>query len=73
MGITGIPVIDAMTKDYLEKLTPDEVAAWYLRLAQFIEQKNKSVKNPLAPQLPRHWVNGQGKKTYLPGVGSSAE
>jgi len=58
---------DELIKDYLADLPPEEVAAWYLRLATFIEQKNTSVKNPLAPQLLRYWVNGGGKKlTFNP-------
>lgn len=57
---------DDLIKDYLADLSPDEVVAWYLRLAKFIEQKNTKVKNPLAPQLLRYWVQGQGKKLTFP-------
>ena len=55
-----------LVTDHLKDLPPEEVAAWYLRLAQFIEQKNKTVKDPLAPRLLRYWQTGQGKKLTFP-------
>ena len=51
-----------LTKDYLEDLPPSDVAAFYLRLATFVEQKNNKVKDALAPRLLRHYINGGGKR-----------
>src|SRR5262245_63733396 len=51
-----------LTKDYLEDLPPSEVAAFYLRLATFVEQKNNKVKDALAPRLLRHYIKGGGKR-----------
>jgi hypothetical protein len=48
-------------RDYLEDLPEDEVAAWYLRLAKFIEQKSP-IKDPLAPRFLTWYFTGQGKK-----------
>jgi hypothetical protein len=58
--------IMAIQTDYLENLPPEEVAAWYDRLAQFIEKKNTKVTDPLAPKLLRYWRNGRGKKFIFP-------
>src|SRR5438132_2277927 len=55
-----------LARDQLENLAPDEVASWYLRLAKFIEQKNTTIKDPLAPRLLRYWLTGQGKKLIFP-------
>lgn len=49
-------------KDYLEVLSPSEVMAWYLRLADSAERKYKTVKNPLSPLFLRHYIKGGGKR-----------
>jgi hypothetical protein len=64
--IPGNQTAGKMPDDYLKDLPPDQVAAWYLRLAQFIEQQNKTVKDPLAPKFLRHWLKGGGKKLVFP-------
>lgn len=51
-----------MSSDVLEGLTPDELAAWYRRLAQHIEDENTAVDDPLAPKFLRHYLDGAGKK-----------
>ena len=51
-----------MSQDHLKALSPAEVAAWYERLADFVEQKNSKVNDALAPQFLRHYIKGQGKK-----------
>jgi len=48
--------------DYLADLSPPDVAAWYLRLADFVERKNAKVKNALAPRFLRHYIKGGGKR-----------
>ena len=47
--------------DVLKDLPPEEVATWYGRLADLIEQMNAKVRDPLAPRLLRHWLHGKGK------------
>jgi hypothetical protein len=49
-------------KDHLQGLQPTEVAAWYGRLANMIDQENKSIKDALAPLFLRHYLKGKGKK-----------
>lgn len=51
-----------MREDYLKNLTPPDVAAWYLRLADLVDKENKSVQDALAPRLLRHYIRGGGKK-----------
>ena len=48
--------------DKLKALSPAEVAGWYSRLADFIEQRNTKVKDALAPRFLRHYLTGKGKK-----------
>jgi hypothetical protein len=60
-------ILDAM-KDHLADLNPAEVAAWYSRLADFIEKKakDKKVTDALAPQFLRHYLKGKGKNLSFP-------
>ena len=55
-----------LTRDHLEDLPPDQVAAWYFRLAQAIERNNTTVKDPLAPKLLKYWMTGKGNKFTFP-------
>jgi hypothetical protein len=53
--------------DPLAQLTEDELAAWYLRLADAAEKglKNKGIKDPLSGKFLRTWVtNRQLDKVY---------
>lgn len=48
--------------DKLKGLSPAEVAGWYSRLADLIDQRNTKVKDALAPRFLRHYLTGKGKK-----------
>lgn len=48
-----------MAEDYLKKLSVDQVAAWYLRLADAWEKGMADVKQPLAGAFLRAWVNNR--------------
>jgi hypothetical protein len=47
--------------DYLKELNPSELAAWFLRLADFVDRKTSKVKNPLSSALLRYYIKGGGK------------
>jgi hypothetical protein len=47
-------------KDYLKSYSVDQVAAWYLRLADAADKLVSSeLKNPLAGVFLRTWVNNR--------------
>src|SRR5260370_7011010 len=48
--------------DDLANLKPEELAAWYGRLADYVEKQNSEVKGALSPLFLRHWLTGHGKK-----------
>jgi len=48
--------------DYLAAHDPPVVAAWYLRLADFVDANNKAVKESLAAKMLRHYLKGRGQK-----------
>jgi hypothetical protein len=52
--------------DVLDDLPARDVAAWYGRLADLIEQQNTKVKDALAPKFLRHWLDGNGKDLIFP-------
>ncbi len=54
-------ILEAFTTDHLKDLKPAEVAAWYGRLADFVERNNSKVKDALAPRFLRHYLKGGGK------------
>jgi hypothetical protein len=46
--------------DYLKNLSVDELAAWYLRLADgWDRESSKTLKQPLAGEFLRRWVNNR--------------
>jgi hypothetical protein len=57
--------IDELLADHLKDLPPSEVAGWYLRLADLVEQQVKTVKEPLSPLFLRHYIKGGGEKLYF--------
>src|SRR5258707_12228137 len=46
--------------DFLKELTPSELAAWFLRLADFVERKTSKVKTPLSSALLKYYITGGG-------------
>jgi hypothetical protein len=52
--------------DELANLKPEELAAWYGRLADLVTKQNSEVKGALAPLFLKHWLTGQGKKLVFP-------
>ncbi|SRR6266849_4544017 len=52
--------------DDLANLKPEELAAWYGRLADSVEKQNSEVKGALSPLFLRHWLTGHGKKLVFP-------
>lgn len=57
--------------DHLANLSPDELAKWYRRLADFISQQNQEacaqkqacVGVPLAPDMLKKWLDNRSAKT----------
>jgi hypothetical protein len=48
--------------DELANLKPEDLAAWYGRLADYVAKQNSEVQGALAPLFLRHWLTGHGKK-----------
>ena len=55
----------AKVNDPLAGLDPKEIAAFYGRVADFVEKK-VGAGNSLAAQFLRHWLNGKGAPLQVP-------
>ena len=54
-----------MADDYLKNYTPDQVAAWYLRLAAAWDAKTPELHPPLAGAFLRTWVKNRTKDAKI--------